>query len=282
MYCNTMTSADDRDASVAAAAPPPPGLAELQAMFQNAVLGGDDTLLDLVPGNSRTGAATLLGVYRHAYWLRLLDIIRNDHGALESYVGSEMFEAMARDYIAAHPSDQPNARWVSRHLPAFLAETEPYAVHAEIAEIAALERALNDAFDAADAPALSVAALAEVPPEHWHDLVFTPPPSARRLTTNTNALDLWLALRDAATPPDTVELPASQQLLVWRDGVTSKVRLLPSEEAMLWDEAGRGASFGALCALAATFDDPDGSPLRVAGYLQGWIATGLLASAAIT
>ncbi len=48
---------------------------------------------------------------------------------------------------------------------------------------------------------------------------------------------------------------------------------------MLWDEAANGVRFGMLCEMAATYDDPDGAAARAAGYLQGWIASGLLTSA---
>ncbi len=45
---------------------------------------------------------------------------------------------------------------------------------------------------------------------------------------------------------------------------------------MLWDEAASGISFGVLCGVAATYDDPESTAARVAGYLKGWLASGLL------
>jgi hypothetical protein len=57
------------------------------------------------------------------------------------------------------------------------------------------------------------------------------------------------------------------------------VRPLGPEEAMMWDEAGKGVSFAALCQLMATFDDPEGAALRAAGYLQSWITAGMLSGA---
>ena len=50
---------------------------------------------------------------------------------------------------------------------------------------------------------------------------------------------------------------------------------------MLWDEAANGGRFGALCEMAAIYDDPDRAAARVAGYLQGWMASGLLSSAGL-
>ena len=72
---------------------------------------------------------------------------------------------------------------------------------------------------------------------------------------------------------DNAEL---QQLLVWRKDDTARVRELPAEEAMMWDEAMRGVSFARLCELVAMFDDPDTAFMRAARHLQGWIAAELL------
>jgi hypothetical protein len=54
---------------------------------------------------------------------------------------------------------------------------------------------------------------------------------------------------------------------------------MPYEEAMMWIEASRGARFGVLCEMLATFDDPDGAALRAAGYLQGWLEAEMLSAA---
>jgi hypothetical protein len=66
-------------------------------------------------------------------------------------------------------------------------------------------------------------------------------------------------------------------VLVWRQGTTPFFRVLPAEEAMMWDEAAKGVRFGVLCELLATYDDPDGAAARAAGYLQGWLSAEVLA-----
>lgn len=256
-----------------------PTLAEVQARFQAAVIAGDDDILDLIPGNARTTSGVLLGVYRHAYLARLVDVVASDHAELKLYMGDAAFDAMARAYIAAHPSHTPNARWVAQALPEFLAAREPYAAHPELADLARLERALADAFDAPDAPVLDLAQLARHDPERWGDLAFTGHPSVTRLDFDRPVLPLWRALKDANLPPPLAPSAERERLLVWRNDTKSSVRALGPEEAMLWDEAMRGARFAALCELAATYDDADGAALRAAQYLQGWIGAGMLTRA---
>ena len=111
------------------------------------------------------------------------------------------FATLTRAYIAAHPSDRRSARDFGRHMPRFLRETEPYAKHKELAEIAAIEKALGDAFDGPDAEPLTMERLAALAPEDWPRLVFEPHPTAIRLTFQTNAADLWTALHGETAPP---------------------------------------------------------------------------------
>ncbi len=195
---------------------------------------------------------------------------------LPTYMGDEAFEVMARRYIAAHPSRHPNARWFSSALPEFLAESTDYQVYAELSEIAALERALGKAFDAEDAPVLDVAGLAKHPPETWGELTFAPHPSASLLMCTTNAFDIWRAIKDEAEPLCTEVLAELQVLLVWRREAMPRVRIVSSEEAMMWSEATRGVAFGRLCELVAVFGGADNADARSAEYLLGWLNEGML------
>lgn len=255
---------------------PAPGLRDLQAAFQRAVIEGDDSIFAHILDNSRTGRDVLLGVYQHAYVARLIGILREDHRQLASHLGDEAFEAMARAYIAAHPSETPNARWFSAKVPEFLGATDPYAHHPELTELAALERTLNNAFDAADAETISMADVAQHPPEVWGGLRFIPHPSVTRLSHRTNALQIWMALKEDAAPPDAVDLDEQQAIVVWRHDVTPRVRSFSREEAMMWDEAVGGLTFSALCEMLAVFDDPETAPLRAATYLKAWLDGGML------
>jgi putative DNA-binding protein len=257
-----------------------PTLSEMQAAFQRAVMLGDDGILHDILDNSRTNRGVLFGVYRHAYTARLIEVIRNDHQLLNRHLGDEAFSEIARRYIAARPSRNQNARWFSHDLPEFLVEARPDQPH--IAELAALERAVNDAFDAPDAAPLTIADLSAIAPERWSDLIFVPHPSASRLKLTTNTYPLWVALKDEATPPDPMTLAEPEDIIVWRQDVTPKVRRMSGEEAMMWNETAKGVPFGALCELVAVCDDPDSAPLRAAQHLQGWIATGLLTKAMLT
>ncbi|MGE0025052.1 MAG: putative DNA-binding domain-containing protein [Hyphomicrobium sp.] len=264
--------------------PPPeaPTLAELQARFQAALVDGDDGVLALIPPNTRASNAVLLGVYRNAYVARLVEVLGNAYPVLAAYMGEhlgeEAFDAVARRYVADFPSRTANARWYGTHLPELLAR-EDFSMHPELREVALLERQLDAAFDAPDAPVLDLAGLAAHPPEAWGDLVFRTHPSAALLVLGSNAFDIWCAVKDGGEAPRACRLVEPHALLVWRRVSVPVARRLEAEERMLWAEAAGGKSFSGLAEMAATFDDPASAALRVAQYLNAWLADGLLSEA---
>jgi hypothetical protein len=193
-------------------------------------------------------------------------------------MGPDAFHRLARAYVSESPSHTPNARWFSHKLPDFIAATAPWKDQGELADLARLERAIADAFDAPDEATATLDGLRELAVEDWATLTFRPHASAARLDLSTNAFEIWTALKGGTEPPEPLHPPETERLIVWREGLASKVRLLGPEEAMLWDEATRSVPFGALCELAAVFDDPGEASLRVARYLAGWLGAGLLAA----
>jgi hypothetical protein len=250
--------------------------ARQQSEFQRGILTGDNSVLAEILDSPREKREVLYGVYRHAYGSRLVEAIRSDHGLLHSYLGDEMFDEMGHAYVTVHPSQHPNLRWFAQGLPGFLKTAAPYSDYPVLSDLAGLEKALNDAFDAADAPVVEVADLAGVAPEAWAGLKFHPHPSAVRLDAATNASAIWLALKADEMPPDAVTLEQPCRLLAWRQHTTPMFREFGTEEAMMWDEASSGIPFGVLCSMLATYDDPDGAAARGAGYLHGWVTAGLL------
>lgn len=251
-------------------------LKEFQDRFQRAILAGDDAILKDIPDGPHETKANLLGIYRDAYVLRLVDVIVADHERLHAYLGDGSFRAMARAYVARCPSRHPNARWFSQRLPEFLREHEPYAEQPVLSELAALERALNNAFDGADAPVVGMADLAVLPPEIWGGISFVRHPTATTFEVSTNVAAIWMALKAGKEPPPAQSLETPARILVWRHATSPMFREMSAEETMMWEEAGRGARFADLCTMLAVYNDPASAPARAAGFLKGWLDAGLL------
>jgi hypothetical protein len=203
--------------------------------------------------------------------MRPAALLAGDHEQLRCYMGESAFNAMTKVYIARHPSGQPNPCWHMRHLPEFLAGNLPYSRAPELAELARLGRALNEAFDAADAPVVRFVDLAALAPENFGTAVFDIHPSTRRLRVTTNVTGLWSSLKCDEAPPKPCRLAAPQEILVWRQDGSPRFRLLGNEEAVAIDAAAEGAPFAVICEKIAAMDDPGSAALRATGYLRGWI-----------
>jgi hypothetical protein len=143
------------------------------------ILAGDDSILSEIKDSPKEERKVLFGVYRNAYVARLAEVLADDYEQVHAYLGDAGFAKLAKSYIAAHPSDRRSARDFGRHVPDFLKTDPGFAAHAEVAEIAALEKALADAFDGPEAEPLSLTTLAEVAPELRTKLVS---PRTPRLT----------------------------------------------------------------------------------------------------
>ena len=173
-------------------------LSELQTAFQAAVLTGDAedaAILDLVAPSLNADRATLMGVYVNAYRLRLAEFLDEDYPALRVLLGDDEFEALVEAYIDANPSRLRNARWYSTRLPDFMQESENWGANALAIGLALFERALTDAYDAADAPAQGLETLAEFSPQDWPRLGFTFHPSLRLLEVAAGTLRVRKARR---------------------------------------------------------------------------------------
>jgi hypothetical protein len=249
---------------------------DFQDSFQRGILERDDTILGDVKDSATESRSVLFGVYRHAYVARLAEILGDDYEQVHAYLGDEGFARLVKAYIDANPSDRRSARWFGRHMPTFARETAPFSNHREVSEIAALEKALSDAFDGPNAEPLSIDQLAALAVDDWPRLVFQPHPTTIRLTFTTNAADIWSALKDETAPPKLERFPEPQALLVWRQDFMAHFRPFGAEESMMWNEAARGVRFGVLCEMVAMFGGEDEAELRAATYLRGWIDLGLL------
>ncbi len=251
-------------------------LATLQAEVQRAILGktsGADHLIAAPPLGTRLDR---LGVYRTAYGLRLTEFLQNDYEKLRTYLGDVRFRELAESYSAAHPSDQPNARWFSRHLPEFLDTAPHYRRHPEVAELALLERALNDAFDGPEAPVCTMADAAAIKPEDFGEVILGIAPTVHRFAVTTNVTSLWASLKCGEAPPPPEDMAQKTELIVWRQASGSRFRILGDEEAMAIDCASQGLTFGVICEMIAVYDDAGSAALRAAGYLRGWIEAAII------
>lgn len=234
-------------------------------------------------GDARAGAAERLRVYRYAYLSRLVGVLRDDFPALLAALGRERFDSLAAAYLRAHPSRHFSLRHVGARFPAFLAEHEhAREVRANApwcADLARLELAVTDAFDAADARPLARGELEQLSPEAWDGLALAPLPGAQLLALAWPVRALREA-HDAERPlaADAVA-PASERVLVWRKQERVLHRECSAAEHALLARVVGGIRFGELCALAAEQRGEAQGAAFAASLLARWVEDGVLRAA---
>jgi Putative DNA-binding domain len=238
-------------------------------------LTGEDPAPALALLRPMGGRAPQLGIYRHAYRARMTAALRDNHPVLHRALGDEAFDALAADYLAAHPSQRASIRWFGEHLAEFIAASDrPHA--AALADLACFEWTLGLVLDDADAPAIDPDMLRTLPPERWDALPLRLHPAARVLTLAWDVTPLWQALQADDQAQTTLPAARPHQVLVWRLGLARHWRIPDDDEAALLHALADGTDIGTLCQLAA-FHHGDTAPARVAAHLHRWLADGVLA-----
>ena len=219
-------------------------LVALQRAFHDAITGAAplDDARALVRDDG-VDPSRRLRAYAHAYRVRLAGALETDYPKLRTLLGADAFEAMGQAYVRAHPPRHPSLRDLGLGLAAFLDATGADRLHVDLAR---LERARVEAFDAADAVPLGRDDLAGLAPEAFPRLRLGLVPSACVIELATNADDVWDAIeQDAPVPPGQ---QASRTVLVWRRELTVIHRTLDPDEAPAIRRMMHGADFGDVCA----------------------------------
>jgi hypothetical protein len=226
------------------------------------------------------GAPPRLGIYRGAFRGRLVEALRSNYPVLHRVLGDDDFAALALAYLAEHPSRAPSIRWFGHRLPSWLAhrlEADADALpHPALADLARMEWAVGCSFDAADAAPLERDALARTPPPRWPALRFAAHPSVQVIELAWSVEPLWRALTDdeqAQTAPPEAH---AHRLLVWRQGLETRWRALPPDEAGALGACLAGECFADLCERIAAADPAADAAARAAGWLGAWVQAGLL------
>ena len=248
-------------------------LATLQRRFHRAITAreGDDDdsgwSAELRPG---------LRVYRNAYRARLLDCLRATFPRTVALTGEAPFAAAAAHHLIVHPPQGWSLDDAARGFDATLAELFP--AEPEVAELAWLEWAMQEAFTGPERAAIDPAAFAALAAgwddERWSRLVLSPVPTLTVRRTTADCTALWDSSETGfAGPQQTV--PAT--VAVWRQGLRSRFRMVDDVEAAALGMVGEGIAFGALCeAMVKRLGAEHG--IAESGRLLGqWIGDGMIA-----
>ncbi|NWB26156.1 HvfC/BufC N-terminal domain-containing protein [Pseudomonas gingeri] len=242
-------------------------LAELQREFHHWLVTADESAAQRLGGNVAAG----LAVYQNNYRAQLVGCLEQAFPHLRRWIGDEAFLAAAVSHIDRQP---PHAWTLDAYPEGFHASLVTLFPHnPDVQELAWIEAALNDAFVAADAEALSLEALATI---DWDSARLRLTPSFRSHALTTNAEPIWSALCDEVAPPESEMLAEPGGVIVWRRQFTSRLRPLEQLEYQALLHLQANGSFAALCEwLVERLGETEGIA-RAGALLAGWLASELI------
>lgn len=249
-------------------------LSELQRVFQSRVLHQARGIESLVPGTEHLDTETRLGIYENAFIARLVEALADTYPALRNALGESDFFELTRAFAATSPPSHFSIRYFGCDLASFIA-TAMTGVKARVfSDLARWEWALSEAFDAADAVALTQADLAHIEPEQWGRLQFRLSPSLRRLCLRSNAVQWWRAASQTAHRPTRWRSATPTEWALWRSQLTTYFRSLPDDEAWALDAVAGGEPFASMCEGLVRFGSDVEAPTRAATLLRRWLHDG--------
>jgi Putative DNA-binding domain len=177
----------------------------------------------------REGApdARRFAVYRNNVVLSLIASLGARYPVTRRLVGEDFFRAMASAYAAANKPDTPVLIGYGGGFPAFIAGFEPARNLAYLADVARLENAWVEAYHAAEAAPLALAALAGFDAESLAAARVVFHPATRLLRADHPAASIWAAHQGVGEVAP-IENWRPEEALITRPGGEVLLRVLPA------------------------------------------------------
>ena len=253
---------------------PAPSLHEVQRLFWEsvAVQPGRDSIapafVRLVRGCDDSDRKTRIRVYSDAYYLRLRDVLREDFPQVAALLGPERFEDAASGYLEVFPSKQPSVRHLGRAVAEFLRRREDFPKC--LADLAQLEWARVEVFDAPDAESATMGDFVSVPPDAWPALRFSTIPALQTLRAQYPVHQLW-------SGDESLDVAAANtSIRVWRAN-DCRVFHAPMDEreSAALRKMISGEPFAAICETFADLPAAEAAEEATA-LLARWIEDGII------
>jgi hypothetical protein len=233
-------------------------------------LTSDVSVAAIATGNDRLTPAGQLDIYREQFFLRHLDALRDDFGAIRYAIGDDTFDKLGEAYLQAFPPRSFTLRDLGSDLARFVSETAPWASDPLVAELARIEWAFVEAFDAPDVPALDLAAVASIAEDAWSSAQIVLAPTVRRLALDHPVHDFRLAVRRGESPSRPEPSPC--WVIVFRGPELLQCLDVERDAFALLEELARGAPLGDACERVS-----GASEEQIGAWFQEWTALGLIA-----
>lgn len=235
-------------------------LHEVQGAFSAAVFTNDAAILTAIRSHGLS-AERRLAIYRNNTFLSLVEALRDRFPVVHRLVGDGLFDAMARQFVAACPLWSACLLSFGGEFPGFIETLEAAASLPYLSDVACLEWACHESFHADDARCFGLAELAALSPESYASLSLHLHPSVRWLDSAWPVLRIFSVNQPGYTDDPVIDLDKEGgcRLLLVREGCEVKIHeLTPGEQAFLCELEHTGELEAAF--HAAKTHEPEAEP----------------------
>ncbi|HEX9706446.1 MAG TPA: DNA-binding domain-containing protein, partial [Steroidobacteraceae bacterium] len=208
-----------------------------------------------------------LELYAHMYYARLIEILEAEYPTTRQILGAHEFAVSCRKFIARNPSRSRTLNRLSEKFPDFLARNLPRGHRNNLAaDVARIERAMEDVFDERRAEPMTAAQFAAIGADQWERVRLSVNPALRLLTLRYPANDYMNAVRSGKKP--RIPRPRKTFAIVYRRGYSVFRRDQAPEQFRLLAALASGRVLAA--AVRASIGGRSGSADRLAAKLGAW------------
>ncbi len=242
-----------------------------QEAFAAALLNPEAPVPDGVVNPEGAPAPKRFAVYRNNVTVSLMEALATAFPVIQKIVGEEFFNAMAAEFVRAHPPASPLLMFYGDAFPGFLEQFEPVKHLTYLPDVASLEQLRRQAYHARDAEPLSPEFLGAVPPEALGTVRVTLHPAVHILRSVHPVLSIWEW--NSAGAPDGTSLPqVGEDVLISRPELEVEQRRLPPGGAAFLETLHAGAALGEAAAAGAASEGFD-LTANITGLLESRVAT---------
>lgn len=137
-----------------------------------------------------------LAIYHDMYLLRMEEALESDYPALKHLLGDDGFRALVAGYVRAHPSRSYSLNFLGAHLPGYVRAAPGLRRRGFVHDLARLEQAVAEVFDAPEQEALRPEAIASVRDADWERARLVPIAAFRLLALRYPVNDYVQSVRD--------------------------------------------------------------------------------------
>ncbi len=232
-------------------------------------------LEDIVLPSEGLTAADRMQIYSNCYTWRLTEVLEEEFPSIRKYLGEDAFYHLAKDYLDLHPSQHYNLQFLGKDFARFIRESSELEHRAFLADVATVERSMEDVFSEKQAESVSPEEFLAVSAEAWSGIVFRLIPALEIHSLRYPVHEFMTAVRN----DDELSVPEAREsyVLVYRKDYRSWRTSISREQFRILKALQEGLSLGGAlerCANSESFDFAAFEKVLPSTF-QEWTAEGI-------